>query len=149
MYTLLNASSAAKKFQLGVAGYERDEPNKFDAAYTPEILDTDKVSIKTAYVGNEGFHHRRNWTKKGGTLEVCGQVFLDTWLQKQYFLDGQDFNLVFKLNDPSVALHANDNDKKYKINIQKFYFYLRQVNVSPSVLLGHAKGMQKHNFVLP
>src|SRR5436190_22382680 len=27
--------------------------------------------------------------------------------------------------------------------------YLRQVNVSPQVMLGHAKGLQHHNIIIP
>ena len=146
LYALLNAPYSAKKYQLSVSGWEKDTPGKFDSTYVEPGKD---VEFKSATHGNSGFHIRRGWTKAGKAMEFCGQVFLDTWLQKQYFLDGQDFNLVFKLNPPALALHANVDTAKYKINIQKMFLYLRRVAVSPSVLIGHAKGLQKHNFVLP
>src|SRR3977135_3156938 len=140
LYALLNAPHSAKKFQLSVAGWEKDTPGKSDSAYTEPGKD---VEFKAATHGNSGFHVRRQWTKKGGVLELCGPVYLDTWLQKQYLCDGQDYNLVFKLNPPELVLHANVDTAKYKINIVKMYLYLRRVAVSPSVLIGHAKGMQK------
>jgi len=74
---------------------------------------------------------------------------LDTWMQRQYLIDDQDYQLTFKLNEPKFALHANKNDVAYKINIEKMCLYLRQVNVSPQVMLGHAKGLQHHNIIIP
>src|SRR5437773_112875 len=54
-----------------------------------------------------------------------------------------------KLNEPKFALHANKNDVAYKINMEKMCLYLRQVTVSPQVMLGHAKGLQHHNIIIP
>jgi hypothetical protein len=85
----------------------------------------------------------------GDIMQVVGPVFLDTWMQPQYFIDDQDYNVTFKLNDAAFALHANDDTVKYKINIVNMKMYVRQVQVSPSVLLGHAKGLQKHNIIIP
>ena len=143
LYALINGSYSAKKFQLQVAGWMKDTPGKVDAEST-----TDDAA-KPKQTGNEGFLARRAWTKGGGKLELCGPVFLDTWMQRQYFIDDQDYQLTFKLNEPKFALHANKNDVAYKINIEKMCLYLRQVNVSPQVMLGHAKGLQHHNIIIP
>jgi hypothetical protein len=105
--------------------------------------------LKTKHSGNDGFHTRYQWTKDGNALQVIGQVFLDTWMQKQYLPDDQTYKVEFKLSDPAFALHANDETEKYKINIVSMKMFIRQVQVSPSVLLGHAKGLQKHNIILP
>jgi hypothetical protein len=71
------------------------------------------------------------------------------WMQKQYLVDNCEYTVNFKLNDPTVVLHAKDESIKYKIKIEQFTLHLRQVNVSPSVLMGHAKGFQSHNAVYP
>src|SRR6202021_1120278 len=77
-------------------------------------------------------------------------VFLDTWLQKQYVMDNQDFYLAFKLNEPKFALHAQDaTPQDYKIDIVDMKLYVRQVNVSPSVMLGHRKGLESNNYIMP
>jgi hypothetical protein len=71
-------------------------------------------------------------------------------MQRQYFTDAQDYSLSFKLNDPKLVLHANTADKTaYKINVEKMWLYLRQVNVAPSVMLGHAQGLQRQNMIVP
>src|SRR5438477_8617014 len=104
LYALLNGSYAAKKFQLQVAGWMKDTPGALDMDFTTD--DNADVS-KIKWTGNEGIHHRRQWTKAGGKLELCGPVFLDSWMQRQYFTDDQDYQLSFKLNEPKFALHTN------------------------------------------
>src|SRR5437773_10372537 len=121
----------------------KDIPGKIGMDFGTDVKKNPK------YTGNEGFGARREWTMGGGKLELCGAVFLDTWMQRQYFIDDQDYQLTFKLNEPKFALHANTNDAAYKINIEKMCLYLRQVNVSPQVMLGHAKGLQQHNIIIP
>ena len=142
LYALLNGSYSSKKFQLSAGGWDPDEAGKYD--------DFDATSTDADIKGNMGYHIRRQWTKNNTPLQVAGQVFLDTWLQKQYFLDGQEFDLTFKLNDPALVLHATPADKtKYKVKMNMCRLFLRQVNVSQSVLLGHAKGLQNHNCIVP
>ena len=48
LYTLLNASYSTMKFQLGVAGWARDEAGKFDEKYAADVLDSDG-SVKTKH----------------------------------------------------------------------------------------------------
>ena len=98
--------------------------------------------------GNRGFGARMNWTKKGGILEVCGTLFLDTWLQPQYMLDGQDFYLKLSLNDPKFVLHCQTTDTtQYKIKVLDCKLDLRHVQVAPDVILGHQTGLQTRNAI--
>ena len=91
MYALINAPFNAKKFQLSIAGWSRDDAGKFDAQYTAAAA---AVGGATAvkWAGNEGFHIRRQWTMDGSTIQLVGPVFLDTWMQQQYFIDDQHYN---------------------------------------------------------
>src|SRR5437773_4104498 len=75
LYALINGSYSAKKFQLQVAGWVKDTPGKIDMDSTSDDREPPKQT------GNEGFLARREWTKAGGKLELCGPVFLDTWMQ--------------------------------------------------------------------
>src|SRR5438477_7559700 len=84
LYALINGSYSAKKFQLQVAGWMKDDPGTLDSAFT---VPADETAVDAKYVGNQGFKSRRTWTKGGGKLELCGPVFLDTWMQRQYFID--------------------------------------------------------------
>src|SRR5271154_774175 len=142
LYALMNGSKSAKNTQLSSYGWVKDDADSFDKPYTA-------AAGTTAAVGNKGFGVRRDWTKVGLEHQLIGSVFLDTWIQPQYFLDNQDFHLTIKLNDPKFSLHANDDTVNYKINITECTLCLRQVQVSPSVLMGHAKGLQSQNYILP
>ena len=152
LYALLNANYTAKKFQLAVAGWQNDDAGKFDAAYVapvPAVVGGAGAAPARPFEGNSGFHHRRNWTRNGASTSFAGPILLDLWMQRQYMIDDQDYYLTFKLNDSKFCLHANDSAEKFKLNIKKMVLYLRQVNVSPSVMLGHAKGLEKHNIIVP
>jgi hypothetical protein len=140
LYVMLNASSNSKKYQLGASGWAHDDPDSLDTLVVA-------AAGSTAATGNQGFWTRRDWTKSGGTLQVIGPLFLDTWIQSQYFLDNQDFHLKFQRNSPEFALHANDSSKKYKINLLDMKLFIRQVQVSPSVVMGHIKGLANSNAV--
>src|SRR5437773_8616377 len=91
LYALISGSYSAKKFQLQVAGWMKDTPGKVDAEST-----TDDAA-KPKQTGNEGFLARRAWTNGGGKLELCGSVFLDTWMIRQYFIDDHDYQFTVKL----------------------------------------------------
>ena len=125
-----------------------DAGGKYDEKYVKEVKAADGT-VTTVGTGNSGFVHRMAWTDGGIIGQFGGPVFLDTWMQKQYFLDGSDFNVAFKINDPKFALHANDDTTEYKINVLEATLWLRQVNVSPSVIVGHAQGLKNYNYVCP
>ena len=147
LYTLLNASYTAKKFQLRAAGWIKDDYGQLDEAYVADTIAAKLVTAKGS--GNAGFGVRREWTVDGGTLEVVGGIFLDTWLQPQYMLDGQDFFLKFQLNDPAFALHSMKADTTaYKIDVLDCKLYLKHVQVAPDVILGHAAGLQSRNMII-
>src|SRR5271156_10816 len=143
LYNLINAGVSAKKNQMQVLGWERDTPGEYDSFIS--TLDANS-KIK----GNEGYYNRQKWATSDGNIQVAGFVHLDTWLQRTYFLDGEEFDLVFKLNDPAFVLHLEAaNKNSYKIDVVDCCLYLRQVQMSPSVLIGHARGLQTQNAIYP
>src|SRR5271156_1655410 len=142
LYALFNASYTTKKNHLSVAGWSSDTAGAFD-----DVIATNKITESAAT--NKGFYYRYQWAKGSNHVQLAGQVYLDTWMQPQYFLDGQDFDLVFKLNDPAVALHCAEGDAtKYKIEVLDCALHMRQVQVSPQVIVGHSRGLQNHNFMV-
>src|SRR3981189_3237367 len=148
LYTLLNASKSAKAYQLANCGWMRDDGGMYDITEIKEVKDAGGA-VTTPYSANSGFINRMKWTDDGSVCEFAGPVFLDTWLQKQYFLDGSDFALAFKPNDPKFCLHAATDADEYKVNVLEAALWIRQVNVSPSVIVGHAQGLRRFNYVCP
>src|SRR5271163_4616610 len=93
LYTLLSASVSAKKYQLAIAGWERDEAEKFDDAK------------------NKGPDVRKAWTATSETHQLVTPVLLDSWMKTRYMPDEMDFVLSLQQNDPKFVLHYTANGK--------------------------------------
>ena len=135
MYNLLAASTAAKTNQLASAGWMTDEAGKFDDS------------------ANAGFKARKLWTQTvtNSTPKVCylaGPLSLDVALQKQYLTDRMKMSFKFTRNSHAFALQSFESDalnETYKIRFLTMALWLRRVRVSPSVMVGHMKGLGSQN----
>ena len=128
LLAFLNSSQVAKKHQLACAGWH-DMANNFDLAT------------------NTGHIARQVWTTGGRDLYLAGPLYLDTWMQDQYFTDQCDISLKFARNPPEFALQCCDPVKPtgIKINIKRLRLWVRKVQVSPSVIAGHHAGLARMN----
>ena len=150
IYCMLNASKAAKQYQLGVTGWMHDTAGQYDTQYVKEVKTADNPpKITTAFAGSKGFETRMKWTDKSNPVQFAGPVYLDLWLQPQHFMDGQDYFVTFKPNTPKFMLHANVDTDEYKVDIMDAYLQIRQVNVAADVISGHMEGLKKYNYVCP
>jgi hypothetical protein len=132
LYTLLNASKSAKSYQLATTGWVHDDAG---------LYDDEK---------NTGYIARKTWAEKSAVFQLVSPIFTDLFLQPQYMIDDIDFDLKFSLNSLEFVLqHFDGADVDYKISIEDASLWLRQVNVSPSVVMGHAAGLSKQNSIYP
>ena len=130
IYALLNSSQNAKQHQLASSGWEHDTAANFDT------------------VTNKGYIARKEWTLKGRDLYLCGPLYLDTWMQEQYFTDQCGVTLKFTRNSPDLCLQnfcATKPAPNYKINIKRMRLWIRKVQVAPSVIAGHQAGLARMN----
>ena len=135
LFSLLSASMSAKQYQMSVCGWMQDKGGAYD--------DTAR---------NDGYIARKAWTASSATKQFVVLILLDAWMQRRDLLDGMDFHLELQLNEPKFALQVKSSDPTaaaYKIDIQKCELWIRQVNVSPSVIKGHATGLEKHKAIYP
>src|SRR5277367_6266280 len=125
----LNSCQVAKKHQMASTGREHDMANNFDVAT------------------NQGHVARQMWTTGGRDLHLAGPLYLDTWMQDQYFTDQCDISLKFARNPPEFALQCLEGTKPtgLKINIKRLRLWMRKVQVSPSVIAGHHAGLARMN----
>jgi len=137
IYNLLAAGVACKKHQLAACGWVSDDAKKFDAE------------------DNEGYKTRRQWTATATntTSKIChlaGPLFLDIAMQKQYLTDKMDLTFKFSRNSHAFALQAFDTDAvndTYKIRFLTMALWLRRVQVAPSVIVGHLRGLGARNAI--
>src|SRR5271167_1875095 len=69
-------------------------------------------------------------------------------MQTRYMPDGMDFVLSLQQNDPKFVLQSYTANGKYKIKIEKCALWMRQVNLSPSVVKGHEVGFESQNGII-
>src|SRR3977135_232 len=138
LYNLLAASVVCKKHQLAASGWMTDTAAQFDLE------------------GNEGYVARKKWTatvKNATTSTVCnlaGPLYLDVAIQKQYLTDKMNLSFKFNRHSHTFALQSFDvaaTAATYRIRFISMALWLRRVQVSPSVIMGHLKGFQSQNAI--
>ena len=137
-YSLLASNRSAKQFQLAIGGWMNDDAGKLSKE------------------DNTGYTTRKLWTTstadgvtvKTKNVYLAGQLFLDVALQKQYLLDKMDITIKFLRNEHVFCLQSFDNKPDdYKVRFLSMSLWMRRVQVSPSVIVGHMQGLQKMNAV--
>ena len=129
--TLMQFTPQAQKSHMEVMGWKKDEANKMED------------------VANKGFVARMAWTKDSKDVTFIGPVYLDFFRQSRYLISQTDMRLKFTLNRPEFALMGLGAGTDYKFSISKAVLRVRRVTVNPSVINGHAAGLQKHNAIYP
>src|SRR5271163_3484647 len=128
IYALLNTSEESKKFQMQSAGWIGDHAGEFDV------------------VTNKGYLARLKWLETRD-LYLAGPLYLDVWMQGQYLTDQCNVILKFTRQPPEFYLqHFSATPiPNLKINIKRVHLWMRKVQVSPSVLMGHQTGLTSMN----
>ena len=131
MSTLMQFTPQAQKSHMAVLGWKKDEANKMEDA------------------GNAGFVTRMNWTLNSKDATFIGPVYLDFFRQSRYLISQTDMRLKFTLNKPEFAIMGLGTGSDYQFAISKAVLRVRRVTVNPSVINGHAVGLNKHNAIYP
>nr|XP_042911559.1 uncharacterized protein F54H12.2 [Parasteatoda tepidariorum] len=97
---------------------------------------------------NEGLKKRSSMIAKGKVLEMIGNLHCDLFYQDRLLLNMIDLKLKLIRNKPEFCLISPEN-AKYQIAIEHASLFVRKVKVSPGVLLGHAKALEKTTAKYP
>lgn len=128
---LLTATQFQKQAQdthLELWGWYRDNAGKFD----------DET--------NTG-HINRMQTVKGSILyELYGPLFVGITRQERYLISLTDLRIKLTRASSKFALLCADGGD-FNVRIQKAILYVRRVEVNPSVIEGHAVGLEKRNAI--
>jgi len=96
-------------------------------------------------VGNSGYITRQTWTAGGRSLFLAGPLFIDTWIQDQYFTDNFNISIKFTRHTPEFCLQRFTSGETFNVNIKRMRMWVRKVQVAPSVLQGHMTGLSQMN----
>lgn len=138
--TLLNYGEDAKKSLLGCECFYKDVNLT--------------VSDPTQTAGeNSGLKKRYELTKTSKTLDMIGPLHCDIFQQNRLLLNMVDLKIKMTRSKPDFCLMAKKEPAKplsnYKVILEHASIFMRKVKVSPGVLLGHAKAMEKSTAKYP
>ena len=128
--TIMQMHPAAQKSHMKLFGWEKDEADKFDNE------------------ANKGFVARQKWTAAGKVCELYGPLYLDFTRQSRYLISQTDIRLRLLPHKPEFALNGF-HTKLFKINFKSVTLHARRIMLNPSVINGHATGLNKQNAIYP
>ena len=97
---------------------------------------------------NTGFVNRSSYASKSGILEMVGRPHCDLFGQHRYLPNGIDLSVKFVPSRAAFAIHA-EGTAAFKCQILEATLFVRKLTMSPSVLLGHAKALEKSSYKIP
>ena len=122
---------AAQNSHMEAVGWYRDEAAKFDDE------------------ANTGFVKRSALIKDSKVCQLYGALNLDFFRQSKYLLCNTSMRLKLTLNKPEFLLNAFGTAANFKIHVEDITLYIRRVAANPSVIRGHAEGLNRHNALYP
>lgn len=98
---------------------------------------------------NNGLFIRANWIALSKTMDLQGPIFHDLFSLERYLLNQVDVKVKLYRSPDNFALLAADTSMDFKIVIEDIYILARKIRVTPGVLFGHSKMLEKHNALYP
>lgn len=129
--TLLSYGPAAKESQLTGVMWYKDTPGH-------------QNSVAAA---NKGFTTRKTLTEESKKVQMMGKLHLDLFCQEKYLLNHVDLKIKLRRSRDVFAM-LGDADN-YKIKIKDLALFVRKVQLSPSIRMGHVKALEKTSCKYP
>ncbi|SHE22534.1 hypothetical protein BBROOKSOX_586 [Bathymodiolus brooksi thiotrophic gill symbiont] len=128
---LLSYGPAAKESQLTGVMWYKDTPGHQDKRTTD----------------NKGFTSRKALTAQSKSVQMMGKLHLDLFCQEKYLLNHVDLKIKLRRSRDVFALMADADN--YKIIIKDLALFVRNVQLSPAVRMGHVKALEKTSCKYP
>ena len=131
--------------------------------YDKETKDT-QMALPMYYEDNQfpfskdnharGLEARRLRIKGSKTVDMVGRIHADIFSQEKYLLNKVDLRLRFIRSRDSFCLLAvplkdGEPTPHYKVKIQHASLFVRKAKINPSIVLAHAKALQKATCKYP
>ncbi|XP_069599715.1 uncharacterized protein F54H12.2-like [Ranitomeya imitator] len=89
---------------------------------------------------NQGFAHRAHATCLSRPVELIGPIFCDIFNQLKLILNGLDLKIKLSRNKDAFCLMTAEHEQ-LKVQIVKAALYVKRVQVSPAVRIGHSQAL--------
>ena len=96
---------------------------------------------------NEGFTKRADLFKLSAPVDMIGRLHLDMFHQERLLLNMVDVKIKLIRSKPEFCLLAAAEN--FKVSLEHASLFVRKVRVSPGVVLGHAKSLEKTTAKYP
>lgn len=97
--------------------------------------------------GNTGFNTRHDLCKLGKSLDLIGALHFDLANQSKLLINGVNVRIKLERAKNAFVLMAAENN--YKIHLQAASLYVRKITISPSVMIGQEKALEKGVIKMP
>ena len=128
--TVMQFHPAAQRTHMHLMGWKKDEAGKLDDAT------------------NSGFVARQKLIEGSKECELYGPLYLDFTRQSRFLISQTDMRLRLQPAKAEFALNAYSAGA-YKIRFTSVTLHVRRMLLNPSVINGHAVGMNKQNAIYP
>ena len=137
--TLLHYGPEAKQTQLTTGLFYKDTAGLMDQC---NPLDEDNPV-------NNGLKKRHAFIKGSKSVEMIGPLHTDLFFQPKHLLNGVDMRIRLIRSKSDFCLMSSTAGAAYKVLIQDCSLFIRKVKVAPSIMLGHAKALEKGTAKYP
>ena len=96
---------------------------------------------------NKGFTSRKALAAQSKSVQMMGKLHLDLFCQEKYLLNHVNLKIKLRRSRDVFALMADANT--YKIKIKDLALFVRNVQLSPAVRMGHVKALEKTSCKYP
>jgi len=129
--TELNYGNDAKTTHLETALYERDKSDYMDAKTNPS------------------WAYRASLLLGGRRVQMMAPIHCDLFNQDKLLLSHMDVRLELHRNSDAFCLMSWDKTNQYKINIHKMSWFVRKVDLAPSLALGLERCLNQETAKYP
>jgi hypothetical protein len=134
LQTLLNYGDGAKKSQLTAQLWYSDTADYFNETDPQEG-------------GNAGLSIRNSYSKNSQIVDLEGPLLIDLMSIDRYLINGVDVKLNLHRSSDAFCLMSPDNE--YTVEIMEAVFRVPHIFVSSSLMLAHAKVIDKSPAMYP
>ncbi len=138
--TLLNYGPAAKQSQLTASMFYKDTAGKMDVVNPTEA---------NPLQANLGLNARYRFSNESQAIEMIGPLHSDIFFQNKYMLNGVDVRVKLIRSKDSFCLVSSENPAGYRVSITQAILFVKRMKLSPSVMIGHAKALEKSTAKYP
>ena len=147
--TLLSYNGEAKRSQLTASMFVNDTAGHMDHVDFLVPKDVNATDDDVDEAPNLGLETRRDRTKGSRVVDMIGPVHGDLFFQDRLLLNGVDLKLKFIRSSDAFCLMAPGDNPSYRLKVMNASLFIRKVKISPAVMLGHVKALERGTAKYP